>query len=60
MPASPPHSSREPKNSRAKPDAGLLELSTHTSNRTAQRVYSGAGWSRDDDYYHYHRKIERS
>jgi len=40
--------------------AGLLELSTHQSNRTAQRVYSGAGWSRDDDFYHYHREISRS
>jgi GNAT superfamily N-acetyltransferase len=40
-------------------NAGLLELSTHQSNRSAQRVYSGAGWSRDDDYYHYSKAIAR-
>jgi len=40
--------------------AGLLELSTHQHNRTAQRVYSAAGWSRDDDYYHYSKTIARS
>jgi GNAT superfamily N-acetyltransferase len=40
--------------------AGLLELSTHQHNRTAQRVYSGAGWSRDDDYYHYSKTIART
>jgi GNAT superfamily N-acetyltransferase len=39
--------------------AGLLELSTHQHNRTAQRVYSAAGWSRDDDYYHYSKTIAR-
>jgi GNAT superfamily N-acetyltransferase len=40
--------------------AGLLELATHQSNRTAQRVYSTAGWSRDDDFYHYHLDIAPS
>ncbi len=40
-------------------NAGLLELSTHQNNRTAQRVYSGAGWSRDDDNYHYSKAIAR-
>lgn len=30
-----------------------LELATAVTNTTAQRLYQGAGWIRDNDFYHY-------
>ena len=33
---------------------GLI-LSTEVTNTTAQRLYESAGWTRDDEFFHYHR-----
>ena len=32
-----------------------LTLSTELTNETAQRVYEAAGWTRDEEFLHYHR-----
>jgi GNAT superfamily N-acetyltransferase len=32
-----------------------LTLSTEITNATAQRLYESAGWSKDDEFVHYHR-----
>jgi GNAT superfamily N-acetyltransferase len=32
-----------------------LTLSTHVTNLTAQRLYEACGWTRDDEFLHYHR-----
>jgi GNAT superfamily N-acetyltransferase len=32
-----------------------LTLSTELTNATAQRLYESAGWTKDDDFVHYHR-----
>lgn len=33
--------------------AGRLQLETATDNHTAQRLYEGLGWKRDDQFYTY-------
>ena len=35
-----------------------LTLSTEVTNVTAQRVYEAAGWTKDDEFFHYHRFFE--
>jgi len=32
-----------------------LTLSTEITNGTAQRLYESAGWTKDDEFVHYHR-----
>jgi len=32
-----------------------LTLSTEITNATAQRLYESAGWTKDDEFVHYHR-----
>ncbi len=32
-----------------------LTLSTELTNATAQRLYESAGWTKDDEFVHYHR-----
>lgn len=32
-----------------------LTLSTELTNRTAQRLYEAAGWTKDEEFVHYHR-----
>jgi GNAT superfamily N-acetyltransferase len=32
-----------------------LTLSTELTNTTAQRLYESAGWTKDDEFVHYHR-----
>ena len=32
-----------------------LTLSTQITNATAQRLYEACGWTRDDEFFHYHR-----
>jgi len=32
-----------------------LRLSTQITNRGAQRLYEACGWTKDDEYLHYHR-----
>ena len=32
-----------------------VTLSTELTNATAQRLYESAGWTRDDEFVHYHR-----
>jgi ribosomal protein S18 acetylase RimI-like enzyme len=32
-----------------------LTLSTEVTNKTAQRLYEAAGWTKDDEFVHYHR-----
>jgi len=35
-----------------------LTLATEVTNLTAQRVYEAAGWTKDDEFIHYHRFFE--
>lgn len=35
-----------------------LTLSTEVTNETAQRVYERAGWTKDTEFFHYHRFFE--
>ena len=35
-----------------------LTLSTEITNATARRVYEAAGWTKDDEFVHYHRYFE--
>jgi len=32
-----------------------LTLSTQVTNLTAQRLYEACGWTKDDEFFHYHR-----
>jgi GNAT superfamily N-acetyltransferase len=32
-----------------------LTLSTQITNLTAQRLYEACGWTKDDEFFHYHR-----
>jgi GNAT superfamily N-acetyltransferase len=32
-----------------------LTLSTQITNRSAQRLYEASGWTKDDEFFHYHR-----
>ena len=35
-----------------------LTLSTELTNATAQRIYEAAGWTKDEEFVHYHRFFE--
>ena len=34
-----------------------LTLTTHTTNRTAQRLYEACGWTKDEEFFHYSRSL---